>query len=402
MRITLNKKYTTISIYTVIVFLICLFFIKITDSWTNTKTFFSEVLSILSPFLLGMLIAYFMNFLVAFFEKRIFSKLTFKNQPIKKKKARFFSILFAYLILFNIVLLLLAIIIPQLVNSMVEFANEFEPNLEKFMLFLNNFTFSFNGSIYYLDVNYINETFTSNLPTIFNQWTGTLSNLIPNLIDITKNLAFGLLNILVSIIISIYLIADKETSAKKLRKMTLALFPAKTANSILETATFSHRVFSSFFIGKLVDSLIIGIICFVLVLMFKIPFPLLISILVGITNIIPYFGPFIGGGVGFIFLVFFDPVKALWFLVLIIALQQFDGNILGPKILGDSIGLSPFWIIFSIVLFGSMFGVVGMLLGAPFFSVIKTLFERFIDRKYNQRLLNASSTEVIDNEMIDS
>lgn len=398
MRITLNKKYTTISIYAVIVFLICLFFFKVTDSWTNTKTFFSGALSILSPFLLGMLIAYFMNFLVVFFENHIFSKLQYKNRPIKRKKARFLSLLFAYLILFNLVLLLLAIIIPQLVSSMIEFANEFEPDLKHFLTFLDDFTFTFNGDIYYLDVEYINETFMANLPNTFNQWTGTLSNLIPNLINITKNLAFGLLNILISIIISIYLIADKETSARKLKKLIIALFPTKTAKSILETATFSHRVFSNFFIGKLVDSLIIGIICFVLLLIFKIPFPLLISILVGITNIIPYFGPFIGGGIGFVFLVFVSPVQALWFVVLIIVLQQFDGNILGPKILGDSIGLSPFWIIFSIVLFGSMFGFIGMLLGAPFFSVIKTLFEKFIDKKYNKRLVDASNVEVIDNE----
>ncbi|PKM93979.1 MAG: hypothetical protein CVU84_13825 [Firmicutes bacterium HGW-Firmicutes-1] len=398
MRVIWNKKYTTISVYAIIVFLTCLFFYKATASWPDTKNFLSNVIKILSPILLGMLVAYFMNSLVVAFEKSIFSKIKFGTKPLKPKYVRFLSIFFSYLILFTIVILLLAIIIPQLVSSMLEFGNQFQPRLEIFMDQLNHFNFTFNESTYYIDPEYVNKTLTENLPKTFNQLTVMLSNLIPNLISITKDLAFGILNILVAIVVSIYLIANKESGAENSKKVILALFPNKAAKEILETFTFSHKVFSKFFVGKLVDSIIIGILCFLIVLIAKTPFPLLISVLVGITNFIPYFGPFIGGGVGFVFLLFVDPIKALWFLVIIIALQQFDGNILGPKILGDSIGLSPFWIIFSIILFGSMFGFLGMLLGAPLFSIIKTLFERYIDSKYTKRMLEASNGSVPDME----
>lgn len=390
MRIVWNKRYTTISAYAIIVFLVCLLFYKVTASWVDTKNFLLNLIKMLSPILLGMLIAYFMNSLVIAFEKYVFSKLRFKKKNLKPKYVRSLALFFSYLVIITLVILLLAIIIPQLISSMLEFGNEFQPSLELFMLKLKHYTFTFNSVTYYIDQEYVNKSLTENLPKTFNQLTAMLSNLIPNLISITKDLAFGILNIIVAIVISIYLIFSKEAGVQQSRKVILALFPKKTALNLLETFAYSHKVFSKFFIGKLVDSIIIGFLCFFVLLIVKMPFPLLISVLVGITNVIPYFGPFIGGGIGFVFLVFVDPIKALWFLVIIIIIQQFDGNILGPKILGDSIGLSPFWIIFSIILFGSMFGFIGMLLGAPLFSIVKTLVERYIDGRYEKRMLEKS------------
>lgn len=390
-RINWNKKYTTISVYAVIVFLICFSIYKITDDWITTKHFFSNVISVLSPFLLGMLIAYFMNPLVNFIENKFLSKIKFGNFQLKSlRKKRFLSILISYFVFFSLFFILLGIIIPQLISNILEFINAFPNNFAHFMEYLKKLSFSFNGSTYSLDIDYINSFFNNRLPSSFENLTKVLTNIIPSVIVFTKNFTFGILNVIVAIIISIYLLSNKESGANGAKKTVIALFPSSASTAILETAAYSHKVFSSFFIGKVLDSVIIGILCFFILVVFKIPFALLISVIVGITNVIPYFGPFIGGGIGFIFLLIVNPVSALGFLIIVIILQQFDGNILGPKILGDSIGLSPFWIIFSIILFGSMFGFIGMLLGAPFFSIIKTLFDRYIDSKYNKKQLPPS------------
>lgn len=390
-RINWNKKYTTISVYAILVFLFCFSIYKITDDWVTTKGLFTSVISVLSPFLIGALIAYFMNPLIIFVENRFISKIKIGKFQFKSLgKKRFFSILISYLFSFSIVFILLAIIIPQLISNIVEFINAFPTNFSHFLEYLERLSFTFNDATYSLDINYINELFNNNLPSSFDNISKFLTNIIPSLIVFTKNFAYGILNVLVATIISIYLLANKESGAKGSKKAVIALFPENTAKMILETTAYSHKVFSSFFIGKIIDSTIIGILCFIILVIFKIPFSLLISVIVGITNVIPYFGPFIGGGIGFVFLLIVNPVNAFAFFVIIIILQQFDGNILGPKILGDSIGLSPFWIIFSIILFGSMFGFIGMLLGAPFFSIIKTLFDKYIDKKYAKKQLPPS------------
>jgi predicted PurR-regulated permease PerM len=221
----------------------------------------------------------------------------------------------------------------------------------------------------------------NNLPATFDQ----ISNLVPNVLSFAKDFASGLLNVLIAYMVSIYLIASKESAALNTKRLIIALFPPKSARNIFDVSAHAHKVFSNFFIGKLIDSFIIGLLCFIVLMILNYPFALLLSVIVGITNIIPYFGPLIGGGIGFVLLILVSPVQALWFLVIILIIQQFDGNILGPWILGDSVGLSPFWIIFAIIIFGSMFGFIGMFLGAPLLSVIKYVITKQIDGLYNRR-----------------
>lgn len=385
MQIDWNKKYTTISVYAVIVFLICLTLYKLTDSWAGTRTFFSNVKSVFYPFILGMLIAYFMNFIVNFLENRVFPLI----KPLKSKKIiHLLSILLSYISAFAIIILLLTFILPQLISNLLQFINEFPNYLSKFMSYLDSISFKINDSIYRFDPNDLDDLLSDQLPNNVDQLSTMLTELVPNLIGITKKFAFGILNIVIAIVISIYLLNSKESNVEKSKKAIVSIFPRKTAYSILEVLAYSHTVFTRFFIGTLLDALIVGVSCFIILLIVKIPFAILISSLIGLSNIIPYFGPFIGGGIGFVFLLIVHPVKALWFLVIVILLQQFDANILGPKILGGSIGLSPFWIIFSIILFGNIFGLIGMLLGAPFFSIIKTLIEGFLDKRYTQKTSN--------------
>jgi len=387
MHIEWNKKYTTISVYAITVFLICFLLYKLTESWTDTKLFFSGIISMLSPILIGMLVAYFMNFLVNILENSILSKMNYQllNKPNRKRRLAIFM---SYLLVASLILFLVAIIVPQFLRSIMEFVEAFQLSFEGIVNYLNELSIKVDGVIYTLDPSYINTLVKDNLPNTFTKVTGIVTNLIPNIISLTKELALLILNTVLSIIISIYLLASKESVKENAKKTTIALFPEKSAKMILTIATYTHKVFARFFIGKLVDSFLVGILCFLVLLLAQMPFPLILSAIVGIMNIIPYFGPFIGGGIGLIFLIFVDPMKALWFLVIIIILQQFDSNILEPKIVGGSIGLSPFWIIFSIILFGNLFGFIGLLLGSPVFCVIKALIDGYLDNRYQERINN--------------
>ena len=197
-------------------------------------------------------------------------------------------------------------------------------------------------------------------------------------------------NILIGIIVMVYLLNMKEKLITQIKMILYGIFPLKIANKVLDEGRYVHKVFGGFIIGKLLDSLIIGVLCFVLLNFMRMPYVLIVSVIVGVTNVIPFFGPFIGA-IPSAFLILLDsPVKCLWFLGFILLLQQFDGNILGPKILGDSTGLSSFWVLFSILLFGGLFGFVGMIIGVPTFAVFYKLLTEFVIWLLGKKKLSAN------------
>ena len=211
---------------------------------------------------------------------------------------------------------------------------------------------------------------------------------IKKILSSTINIASVLLNVVLGIVISVYILFDKEIIAKRSKKIVYALLSKKLANNLIQFCKEANYTFEKFFVGKIIDSTIIGIIFFVGAKLLKAPFAMLLSIIIGVTNMIPFFGPFIGAiPVIFITLMFdiTNPLKAVWMAIFILILQQFDGNILGPKILGDSIGIKPVGIIFSIIVGGAIFGPAGMFFGVPIFAVIFSVFNRFIDKKYSTK-----------------
>lgn len=199
----------------------------------------------------------------------------------------------------------------------------------------------------------------------------------------------ALKNIFIGIIVMVYLLNMKEKLMTQMKMILYGVFPLKVANKVLEEGRYVHQVFGGFIIGKLVDSLIIGILCFVLLNFMKMPYVLLVSVIVGVTNVIPFFGPFIGAVPSAFLILLVSPVKCFWFLGFILLLQQFDGNILGPKILGDSTGLSSFWVLFSILLFGGLFGFVGMIIGVPTFAVFYKLVRELVTWLLEKKQLSA-------------
>lgn len=394
MNLNPNRRYNTIALYIIAVFTICLVIYRFLFIWEDSVKVITNFVSIMAPFIIALFLAYFISPMVNFFEKRVLSRIRFRGKTIRSTKM---LRLLAMFICFNIVLgttiFLLAIIIPQLIDSIAEIAERMPAYVDSLVRWAQEAQITIGEDIYFFNMelinSYVSEELLQNVQTI----TDMVNRFAPEILNFTKGIASGILNIILGFIIAIYLVYHKESYLKNTGKILQASLPVHRSESLFETLKTSHRIFSNFFVGKMIDSLIIGLMCFVIMLIAKIPYAMLISVIVGVTNMIPYFGPFIGGGVGIVFLLISAPMKALWFAVVIIGLQQFDGNILGPKILGDSTGLTPFWVIFSIILFGSMFGLLGMFIGVPCFAVIKNIFDRIIDRRYNARMHFPSEPE---------
>ncbi len=196
-----------------------------------------------------------------------------------------------------------------------------------------------------------------------------------------------LLNILIGVIVCVYFLNSKETFKAQARKTILATMSKKRSDSFMEFAYFANRTFGGFINGKLIDSLIIGILCFILMSILKLPYTVLVSTIVGVTNFIPFFGPFIGAIPSAIIICFSSPIQAVYFLIMILGLQQFDGNILGPKILGETTGLASFWVMFAIIVGGGLFGFLGMVLGVPVFAMIYYYGSRYIENRLKKKKL---------------
>jgi predicted PurR-regulated permease PerM len=214
------------------------------------------------------------------------------------------------------------------------------------------------------------------------------TNLLPNINELIKTLSLSVIgivkalwNFIIGFIISIYLLGSKEKFAGQAKKITYAIFDRKAGNELITNFRFIHSTFIGFIGGKIVDSAIIGVICFICTSVIGTPYALLVSVIVGVTNVIPFFGPYIGGIPATLLVLMVEPKQALYFVILIIVIQTFDGNILGPKILGDSTGLSGFWVIFAITIFGGLFGILGMICGVPIFAVIYAGFKSFINKR---------------------
>lgn len=368
----------------------------------NIVAALKSLLGSLKSILWGILIAYIMLPVLNGIEKKILIPLTLKagktldgEEGIKRrKKIRNFSILLTMIVLLLIIYGLIRIIVPQLIKSISEIISNFPGYMQNINNLVNE---------YLVNNPQMSSSIISVLDTVQTYVNGFVNNsLIPNISVIMRYVSKSAMmivqaffNIIVGIIVAIYIMGSKEVFAGQGKKIVYAFMEERFANEIVGGFRFIHRTFTNFFVGKIIDSVIIGFICYFGCLILEIPFPVLVSVIVGITNVIPFFGPYIGAIFGAVLLIFINPVKALVFLIFVILLQQFDGNILGPKILGSSTGLSSFWVIFSIMFFGSVFGPIGWLIGVPIFACIYALVARTTDHFLNAKQINGSTEEYI-------
>lgn len=343
----------------------------------------SSVSDILRPFIIAAIFAYIVNGPMMFFE-RLFGRLTDKKKPRPVLK-RVLAIIAAWVASLAVLVLFFVIIVPDVKISITTLIN----NLPSYFESLKAFIVAL-AEKYQLDISYLNsfmnfQVTADGIMEIIDKYSDALIPQLANIANISVQIGSFIADVIIAIIISVYLLFSKETLIAQLKKVLYALFSRKLADVSVRVARETHRTFSGFINGKLLDSLIIGILCFIGMSILKYEYALLISFIVGVTNVIPFFGPMFGAVPSVLLLLMIDPWHALWFAVFIFALQQLDGNVIGPKILGDSTGLPALWVMFAILVGGALWGVAGMFVGVPLFAVIyrfsKEILENLLKKK---------------------
>lgn len=389
MKIDWNRKYNTIAVYAFLVIAAAILFVTFLVNLGNIFSFLGNLVGLTTPFILGFSIAYVLNPVMMFFEKRLFEGILRKH-PLSSKANRVLSLLLAIILVLVFITLFGFILIPQIGSSLANLARNMNGYVSSATKVLEDWgntlssVFGGSGDMFGL---------ADGLERIMDIAAKTLTEQIPNIVNYTKNFTSGVINVLVGFIVSVYLLASKERFFAQLKKILYAIFPKRFVETSVAAVHAANDTFSGFLYGKLLDSFIIGVMCYVGMLILRLPFPELISVVVGVTNVIPYFGPFLGAIPGILLIFIVDPIKSLWFAIFILALQQFDGNILGPRILGETTGLSAFWVIFAITVGGGLFGVLGMLLGVPLFSLIYALVRMLVESQLRKKGLPVSTYE---------
>ena len=335
----------------------------------------SVLAGILMPFIYGGVIAYLLRPFCNWIENLLNQYLPARFRRTVDGIAVAASVLFGLLVVYALFML----IIPQLINSVITLSTNFQSQLDVFMSWLTRF-FADNDTVYH----FLNDAYDT-LRDTFTSWLRT--SVMPSIRQIVSGVGISVLNVLVvlknvliGVIAAVYFLSTRKKFAAQGKLLLYSIFRPRWADLILEELAYIDRTFGGFIIGKIVDSAIIGVLCYMVCVIARFPSALLVSVIIGVTNVIPFFGPFIGAVPATLLILITDPIKALWFVGFIFILQQLDGNVIGPKILGNTTGLSSFWVLFSILLFGGMWGFVGMIVGVPLFAVIYDLIRKFAIR----------------------
>ncbi|MBS5165605.1 MAG: AI-2E family transporter [Butyricicoccus pullicaecorum] len=364
-----------------------------------------DISVILRPFTFGFVVAYLLLPIFNSMVKRcepVFLRMM-RNQEKAKNVNRLLCSLLSVVFFLFVVGALLSMVLPQLAESVVgliEKMPEYLAQSEKWMtnLFSNNPILEEN----------LQQLYMSASDTLLN-WAN--EQLVPQLLKVMKGNLVGsfvsnalsfMKTVLVGFISAVYMLNSKHTFSAQAKKLIYSMFETDTANAVLENFRFIHKVFGGFITGKLLDSLIIGLITFVSMSILQLPYVLLISVIIGVTNIIPFFGPFIGAIPSTILIFLVSPLQAVYFVIFIFILQQFDGNILGPKILGDSTGLASFWVMFAILLFGGLFGFAGMVVGVPLFAVIYSTISGLVNRSLRNKHISTDTSAYMTLDHVDA
>jgi len=420
-----------VALLSLIVGMLVIGFAYLTNHSENVSQFVSNILKILSPLIDGLIIAFLLTPVVNFFERRLFPALITKKRKqqilerereqvewlqnvataeekelfLKKENKKFkllraLSILLSLLLLGLLIYAFLYAVIPQIKSSIENIVTKSGMYYRNVQHYLNKLAMKHpdvadvvirNWDLYY---DKIIEWRDNTVIPIAKGWLVTASSYIVKFFS-------AIWNVIIGLIISIYIVAGKEKLSAQFKKIFYGLFGTKTANHLINNIRFTNEKFSGFIVGKLVDSLIIGVITFVCCTIFKFDYPVLIALIIGVTNVIPFFGPIFGAIPCFILLFMISPIKSLYFVLFVIVLQQFDGNILGPKILGESTGVSGLWVIVSITFFGGIWNVPGMIVGVPLFAVLYAGFKTLIERSLHKKSLPTETNDFYNLNYID-
>ena len=392
-----NDKYRTyiywgVTALAVLLLLVAAVFVVI--RWSLVAALGAKIAHILAPVIYGAVFAYLLNPVYNRVQAAVM-KLTKDIIPDEKGRKRlggFLGTLASMCLLVAVVVGLISMLIPQLISSIRGVMETLPSSINNLEIWLEKIL---------ADNPDLEQQVMQHYGAAADYLQNWLTNVVvPNIYRIIGSVSSGVVlvvravfDILIGLIVMVYLLNMKEKLLAQAKMIIYGVFPLKIANKVIEEGRYVHQVFGGFIIGKLLDSLIIGLICFVLLGFANMPYVLLVSVIVGVTNVIPFFGPFIGAIPSAFLILLSDPMKCLYFLIFVLLLQQFDGNILGPKILGDSTGLSSFWVLFSILLFGGLMGFVGMIIGVPTFAVMYRLVTEFTTWRLGKKALSGNLNE---------
>lgn len=401
-----------VTAFAVIAAAILLFFLL--EHFSAIRALLETIAYILRPICYGLVLA----FLLLPVHRRILAVLTEQCQGLrdpwgkKKNLLNAVSILLSLVFAFLVLYVLLAMVLPQLYWSIVGLFEALPGYFQSVQQWLTTFLAD-NPDIQQAVLSYyrtagaaLNQWLSSDLMPNLESASSTLawlrSELLPQLTGVVSGVSalvlalFNLLkDIIVAVIVSVYLLARKDVFAAQSKKIVYSLFPTRAADLLVEESRSAYRILSGFINGTLVDSFIVGVICLICFTLFQFPYPMLLAVLIGVTNVIPFFGPFIGAIPSGLLILLVSPRQCLYFVIFIFVLQQLDGNILHPKILGSSVGLASFWVLFSVLLFGGLFGFVGMVLGVPVFAMFYSVVSRLVNRGLKKRGLPQKTEEYL-------
>ena len=388
-----NKHYIKWGITAFLVILGSFFSYYVIFHIDNFKSILDKLFLILMPIIDGLVLAYLLTPLVNATEKRLlkpcFATLKFQ---VKKSHRRVLAIVITISVVFLGIYCFFALVIPQIVNSIKTIVEQFPTYVDTLILWISK-VLEDNPDIEKIVTDIINESSIDIEKFINDTAIPKLNNIIMTISLSIFSIFKELWNLIIGFIISIYILASKEVFAAQAKKICYAFFSIEASNRFITNVRFANKTFGGFFVGKILDSIIIGLICFIGTTLLNLPFTVLISVIIGVTNIIPFFGPFLGAIPSTLLILFINPIQALYFLVFVLLLQQVDGNIIGPKILGSSTGLSSFWVIFAITLFGGMFNIFGMIIGVPVLAVIFAFFKSLVESKLEDKELPVETAQ---------
>ena len=377
-----NDRYFTISIYVFLTTVACAVAIRAIFDFKATRAFFAGIFRAIGPFLIALLIAY----LLAPFVRAVnrLMRRCFKKLP--EKPAMVVSMLIVYLLAIGLTISLLIYVLPEVVSNLADLIN----NIPREYGELKNVLEGLQQRFPNVDFSSITSMLDSTQSDVIASLQDIAGSIIPVLYTASVSVVTWLANFLIAIVVSVYMLYGRNSLLRMFRIAAHALLPEKRIPLVREIVYDCNHIFSKFVVSKMIDSLIIGILCAILMAILRLPYIFLISVFVGITNMIPYFGPFIGAIPGIVIMLVISPWKALIFAIMILCLQQFDGLWLGPKLMGSSTGMKPIWIIFAITIGGKFFGVIGMFLGVPAVAIIAYLSERYMQHRLRMKKMDIS------------
>lgn len=384
MKRLLENKHARLMFMIFIVGALLIIFNQIVGNYESFSEGVGTIKTIVSPFIYGFVMAYLLSPIYNATVRGLYKLLGnyFKNKQRLFSFCKLVASVVAVVCLIGAVAGLIALIVPQVIESLTGILKSLPQRLTQLSALFNDITSKMDNKRLAMKMSEIYAQVQTNLielaQTKLLPGMGTLVGQVSTQVLLTLK---TMMNVMIGVMACVYMLNSKERFQGQFKKVILATLPKEKAEAVFDFAKFTNRTFGGFINGKIIDSIIIGIICFILMEIFGFPYPILISAIIGITNVIPFFGPFIGAIPAAIIILLVSPIHALYFLVLIFVLQQVDGNIIGPAILGNTTGIASFWVLFSIVIGGGLFGFIGMVLGVPVFAIIYYYFSRSINKR---------------------